>query len=287
MGLQTPSDSGIAPPGESAKIHAMDVWDTIELLRQRGERFVVVTVSAQRGSVPAETGAKAVVTRDGLIAGNLGGGKVEVKAVAAAVEMLDGTEECRLVTWNLQQDVGMTCGGEMTLLLERVCAEPPWHVLVFGAGHVSQALVRLLATLRCKVDVVDTRDEWLSRLPASDRVTAHKVETFEQGVDLASKDSFVVSITMGHSTDRPVLSSIMKRFGSLPYLGVIGSASKRAVLIRELKEDGIALESLDALICPIGLPLGNNDPAEIAVSVAAQLIQTRDAIKVAPDRSPA
>lgn len=287
MGLQTPSDSGIAPPGESAKIHAMDVWDTIEQLRQRGERFVVVTVSAQRGSVPAETGAKAVVTRDGLIAGNLGGGKVEVKAVAAAVGMLDETEECRLVTWNLQQDVGMTCGGEMTLLFERVCAEPPWHVLVFGAGHVSQALVRLLTTLRCKVDVVDTRGEWLSRLPASERVTTHKVETFEQGVDLASKDSFVVSITMGHSTDRPVLSSILKRFGSLPYLGVIGSASKRAVLIRELKEDGIALESLDALICPIGLPLGNNDPAEIAVSVAAQLIQARDAIKAAPDRSPA
>ncbi len=265
----------------------MDVWDTIEQLRQRGERFVIVTISAQRGSVPAETGSKAVVTRDGLITGNLGGGKVEVKAVAEAIGMLDGTEECRLVTWNLQQDVEMTCGGEMTFLFERVSPEPPWHVLVFGAGHVSQALVRLLATLRCKVDVVDTRDEWLSRIPASERVSTHKVERFEHGVDLVTRESFVVSITMGHSTDRPVLSSILKRFGYLPYLGVIGSASKRAVLIRELKEDGIAPESLDPLICPIGLPFGGNDPAEIAVSVAAQLLQTRDALKAAADRSPA
>ena len=264
----------------------MDVWNTIGQLRQRGERFVVVTVSAQRGSVPAETGAKAIVTRDGMITGNLGGGKVEVKAVAEAIGMLEGTEECRLVTWNLQRDVGMTCGGEITFLFERVSPEPPWHVLVFGAGHVSQALVRLLSPLRCKVDVVDTRSEWLSRLPSNESVVPHKVERFEQGVDLVTKESFVVSITMGHSTDRPVLSAILKRFGSLPYLGVIGSASKRAVLLRELTDAGIAQESLDSLICPIGLPLGSNDPAEIAVSIVAQLIQTRDSLKASSDRSP-
>ncbi|MBN00047.1 MAG: hypothetical protein CMJ77_13050 [Planctomycetaceae bacterium] len=83
-------------------------------------------------------------------------------------------------------------------------------------------------------------------------------------------------MTMGHRTDRPILERIFKQGRRFSFLGVIGSHSKRKVLLRELQKAGIDDETASRIECPIGLPLGNNQPAEIAISIAAQLIQVRD-----------
>jgi xanthine dehydrogenase accessory factor len=253
----------------------MEVWEQIATLRSAGTDAVVITLTAVRGSVPGQVGSKAVVTAAGLLAGNLGGGKVEARAIREAMELLDSGESCVTRTWNLQQDVGMTCGGEMGFLFEKVAAERPWHIAVFGAGHVSQALIPVLATLACRVDVIDTRAEWLERIAPSDRVTVRRVEACEAGVDFLTGQTFVICITQGHSSDLPVLREVLRRFPSIPYLGVIGSASKRAVLLRELREAGVAAELLEKIRCPVGLPIGGNDPAEIAISIAGQLLETR------------
>jgi xanthine dehydrogenase accessory factor len=69
---------------------------------------------------------------------------------------------------------------------------------------------------------------------------------------------------------------VLRRFPEIPFIGVIGSGSKRAVLLRELREDGLSDHLLEKVICPVGLPIGGNDPAEIAISIAAQLLQQRE-----------
>lgn len=240
---------------------------------------MVVTITATRGSVPGEVGGKALVTAAGLIAGNLGGGKVEAKAITRAAELLQETEPCIACTWNLQRDVGMTCGGEMSFLFEKIAATPPWHIAIFGAGHVSQALVPVIATLACRIDVFDTRADWLRKFPIMERVTLHQVSSFDEGVAHLGGKSFVLSITQGHSSDRPVLSAVLKKFPHVPFLGVIGSASKRIVLMRELTEDGFSASQLERIVCPVGLPIGGNDPAEIAISIAGQLLEVRDQVE--------
>jgi xanthine dehydrogenase accessory factor len=254
---------------------AMDVWDCIEESREKAECFVIITIAAQRGSVPSELGAKAVVDAHGLKSGNLGGGKVEAQAIRHAQALMKEAAICDLKVWNLQRDIGMTCGGEMTLLFEIMRPENDWHVLIFGAGHVSQALVRLLLTLRCRIDVVDERAEWLEKLPTAPKLRVHPVARFEDGVDLATSRSFVVTITKGHGSDRPVLGKLLRKLPKPVFVGAIGSNSKRAVLFRELRDEGIPDESLEQIVCPLGLPIGGNDPAEIAVSIAAQLLEKR------------
>ncbi|WP_193212316.1 xanthine dehydrogenase accessory protein XdhC [Luteolibacter marinus] len=254
----------------------MNPWPEIARLQDAGTDLVVVTVAAARGSVPGEAGAKMIVTRDGLLHGTVGGGRIEARAIEEATAMLArGGESTRLVCWNLQRDIGMTCGGEMTLLFERLAAAPPWHIAIFGAGHVVQALVPILVPLACRIDVIDPRIDWLERLPRARNLSTHPLPDFEAGAGLVGPRSFVLSITKGHASDVPVLREVLTRHPEIPFLGVIGSASKKAALFRDLREAGLGEDLLEKITCPLGLPVGGNDPHEIAISIAAQLLERK------------
>jgi len=258
---------------------ATNLWEEIARLHREGRDAVVVTVIEARGSTPADVGAKLIATAEGLHSGTVGGGKIEARVLAEAAGLLGSGPTTVIHHWNLQRDIGMTCGGEMTLIFETITATPPWQLVIFGAGHISQALIRVLIPLACRIDCIDTRVDWLEKLPAASNLTAHHVSEFENGVSLVGDRSFVLSITKGHACDFPVLCNVLQRETLVPFLGVIGSQSKRAVLLRELKEANIATERLETLICPLGLPIGSNDPHEIAISIAGQLLQARDLIK--------
>ena len=87
--------------------------------------------------------------------------------------------------------------------------------------------------------------------------------------------TFLLAMTMGHATDRPVLRrALMER--NFPFIGVIGSAAKAEILRSELVADGVPAERALGFHCPVGLDFGTNHPHEIAISIAAQLLSERD-----------
>ncbi len=246
---------------------------------QSGVPFVCVTLVQAVGSTPQDAGSKMLVTAAGLSSGTVGGGKVELKALEHARAMLaqsaNQSPPTELVEWNLKRDVGMTCGGSVKLFFETY-NHSDWRIVVFGAGHVATAVVECLAPLDCHVTCVDSRTEWLDRIPPRTRLRKIESNDPRQLVAELPSDAFVVCMTMGHATDRPILAEIFRQGRVFPFLGVIGSKAKRAVLIKELTADGIAPETAEQFHCPIGLELGTNQPGEIAISVVAQLIQERD-----------
>ena len=246
--------------------------------------LVAVTVVDTIGSVPQDRGAKMIVTSEGLKFGTVGGGRVETKAIAEAQRMLDGAEPetTKFVQWNLQKDVGMTCGGVVKLYFESYNVGK-WRVVVFGAGHVANALVNVLVHLDCHVTCIDPRQEWLDKLADSPKLTRVRSDDMPSLVRTIPDDAFVVLMTMGHTTDKPILIEIL-RTRTFPYLGVIGSDAKAAVLRRDIAEAGLPEEAKRAFFCPIGLELGSNHPYEISVSVVAQMIRIRDELRAA--RSP-
>ena len=254
----------------------MDIWESIVEQQHRGAKCILVTILEVRGSVPGTLGAKALICDEGLVTGTLGGGRVEAMAISKAQELLRARGAvCEDHSWNLQRDVGMTCGGEMRLLFESLSPRTSWHIVIFGAGHVAQALVAVLGRLACEVEIVDTRAEWLQRLAIRGNIRTHLVGDYTEGVFLVTPKSYVLSLTKGHAFDGPVLREVLRLHPEIPYLGVIGSASKRAVLARELRENGIDEALIDSIACPVGLPIGSNDPEEIAISIAAQLLERR------------
>ena len=246
-------------------------------LLHAGTPFVSVTVVDAVGSVPQDQGAKMLVTEAGRFHGTVGGGRIEKKAVDEAQNLLRSEGRAQFVDWNLKRDVGMTCGGSLKLYFEAFNVES-WRIVIFGAGHVANALSRVLVDLDCRITCFDTREEWLSRLPASVRLTPVLSTDLASEVAALSDDAFVLLMTMGHTTDRPILLEIL-RTRSFPYLGVIGSKAKAARLRKDIAEAGLPPEAGTAFYCPLGLPVGSNHPTEIAVSIVAQLLQERDRIR--------
>jgi xanthine dehydrogenase accessory factor len=248
-------------------------------LSNSGVPFVCVTMVEAVGSTPQDAGSKMLVAAEGLVMGTVGGGRVEYKALEHARQMLahpaGQAPLNQLVDWNLKRDVGMTCGGSVKLYFETY-NHSDWRVVVFGAGHVAGAVVDCLGRLDCHVTCIDARPEWLDRIPARARLRKVQSDEPRKLIGELPGDSFVVCMTMGHATDRPILEEIFRQGRRFPFLGVIGSKAKRAVLLKELAAAGIPAEQAGAFHCPIGLDLGTNQPGEIAISVVAQLIQQRD-----------
>jgi xanthine dehydrogenase accessory factor len=254
-------------------------YEQVVALERAGTGFVIVMLVEALGSTPQDAGTKIIVTREGLLCGTIGGGKVEAKAIDVAREMLgNDVADPRFVNWALKGDVGMTCGGSVKLYFEPHLAGgagAAWPVWIFGAGHVVQALLPLVAPLDCRITVVDARREWLDRLPRARNVRYIESASPEKLVDEMPDNAFLLCLGKGHASDRPILERALST-RSFPFVGVIGSASKAAILQRELTDAGVPEKRAREFHCPVGLPFGSNHPHEIALSIAAQLVSERD-----------
>lgn len=257
--------------------------DDLNSLVASGLPFVSITVVEKSGSVPAEAGAKMLVNGIGRMSGTIGGGLAEHEAIRQAVAMIEDAAAAptRFITWNLAKDLGMTCAGIIRLFFELHNARR-WTLAIFGAGHVGSALANVLVSLDCRVICFDPREAWLERLPASSNLSKIIAQPLIKGVEVVPDDSFVLLMTTDHETDLAVLTELLRR-NAYPYVGVIGSKGKARRMREQLAEAGIDQEKIDAVVCPAGLPIGSNQPAEIAISIAAQLIERRDAWRSAPD----
>lgn len=261
----------------------LSIFREVAALEAAGTDFVLVVLVDAVGSTPQDTGAKMIVAATGLLAGTIGGGRLEAKAIGVAQELIartgaDGALP-QLVSWTLKGDVGMTCGGAVKLYFEpHHGRNTAWSVALFGAGHITQALLPVLQPLPCSLSVYDTRADWIERISRSRNVHAECVADLAGMIDALPDDCFVLCMTQGHQTDRPILQRALTQ-RQFPFLGCIGSDAKAAILRRELVAEGLTAGRAAEFHCPIGLDFGTNHPHEIALSIAAQLVTERDRLR--------
>lgn len=256
-------------------------YDKLTELLEADQPFVSVIVVDTTGSVPQDAGSKMLVTRDGLHFGTVGGGKVEKRAIEEAQSLLcrlDSGQTTHFVNWSLSRDIGMTCGGSVKLYFETYNSNS-WKIVIFGSGHVALCVASLLNNLECRITCIDPRPEWLEKLPDSPKI--RKIQSDDMPGEVASlpDDAFVLLMTMGHTTDKPILLEILHCKREFPYLGVIGSDAKAVRLKQDIAEAGLPAEYAAKFYCPMGLDLGTNHPQEIAVSIVAQLLSVRDRVR--------
>lgn len=149
------------------------------------------------------------------------------------------------------------------------------HVVLFGAGHVGHALVKVLSTLPCRVHWVDERDTLFpGGLP--DSVEAEATDTPESVVDQAPPGAYFIVMTHSHALDQQLCERIFRRT-DFAYFGLIGSKTKRARFEHRMVEHGVDPARLPEMTCPMGVAgITDKAPAMIAVAIVAQLLQVRE-----------
>ena len=245
-------------------------------MRKSGTPIVVVTLTGERGHVPQDLGARMIVGREGIIFGTVGGGKIEQRCIELSREYLSKSDGpvTYSFTWNLQRDIGMSCGGELSVLFEVFSVNREWRIALFGAGHIVQELAPLLLRLECRLQVFDPRPEWLMKLADHPRLEKRITPDMVPVIDELKPDCFVAIITMGHATDYPLVKRALET-REFPYLGVIGSKVKRIKINADLLAAGFTPAKIESFHCPMGEDYGKNDPSEIAISIAAQMLSIR------------
>ena len=148
------------------------------------------------------------------------------------------------------------------------------RALIFGGGHVSRALVPILASIGFPVYVLEDREEFadIARFPAASGTVLCPMDSFLEEFEVVPED-YVVIVTRGHQKDYEVLRQVLSTRAA--YIGMIGSRAKVAATMDRLRTDGFVGDDLARISAPIGLPIGAETPEEIAVSIAAEMIKRR------------
>jgi xanthine dehydrogenase accessory factor len=248
-----------------------------------GTPAIHVEIAAVRGSSPRDPGAWMLVTATDC-AGTIGGGQLEYIALDRARQMLRHGLPAERMDVPLGPEIGQCCGGHVTLalapltparaaeLLARLDAEHAArpHVLIFGAGHVGRALAAAMALLPVRGVLIDQRPTELALAPPG--TEARLAALPEAEVQAAPPGSAFVVLTHDHALDFLVADAALAR-GDASYIGLIGSASKRARFRAWRTREGAARRTaLAGLTCPIGGPSGDKRPAVIAALTAAEIV---------------
>jgi xanthine dehydrogenase accessory factor len=167
-------------------------------------------------------------------------------------------------------------GDKRRWLVDHVPA-PRAHVMLFGAGHVGAAIVRLLADLPCRVTWVDEREDMFPTVTPPN-VVVEATDMPEVLARQAAPGTCFLVMTHNHALDQRLTEAILRRPANRDWFGLIGSDTKRKQFEHRLRDRGIARARLDDMVCPIGVPgIKGKEPAVIAVSVVAQLLMVWEA----------
>lgn len=240
-------------------------------LASEGRTFVVATVVSTGGSTPQKPGARMAVLEDGSLRGTVGGGAIEQQVVEASLALMRSPETHRLFETHLTHELGMCCGGKMQLFLEKHV--PSARLWVFGAGHVGKELAALARHVGFRVTVVDERAEWATaeRFPGVE-VVRRDAATVSRELP-GGPDCFFCVTTHDHPLDQAVVEALLEKPAA--YLGVIGSRRKAERFRQRLLAAGFSGAQVEALRSPMGVPIQALTPAEIAVSIVAELVAVR------------
>lgn len=249
----------------------MKNWiEAIHEYTRLGEACVLVTVLGAQGSTPRDNGAKMVIARDRNCS-SIGGGHLEYQAMSIAAELLrEGVEQQRIAHFPLGAGLGQCCGGRTTLLFE-CFPGTDINIMLFGAGHVGQALVPVLQQLPCRLQWVDCRDnQHPPGLPAN--VIPVVTDSPDAEVTAMPEKGYYIIMTHNHQLDFDILESVLKR-GDARYVGLIGSATKWERFKLRFRHKGYDDNFFEQVRCPIGADsVPGKLPIEVAVSVAAEII---------------
>jgi len=245
---------------DALTIGGRDHRDVFARAIESGPPVAVTTLLERRGRDLAFSG-RAVVDAAGAIAGSLGHRDRDRAAVTEATRQMPHGN-ARLVAMGETHD----------LLIEPVTGKP--RIVICGGGHVAQAIARQALLLDFEVTILEDRPEFAdpARFGGTARVLGGHIPDTLASLDLGWS-SYIVVATRGHKLDGDCVLSAVRT--QARYIGLLGSRRKAVLIAEMLRGEGVSDERIASIRTPVGLDLGGRTPAEIALSVMAQITQER------------
>jgi xanthine dehydrogenase accessory factor len=288
---------------------------SVAAAQRNGRTVAACLIVTARGSTPQPAGALMFLDDTGRLFGTIGGGCLEAEVRRRGMTLLSDRRSelfCFRLDSDYGWDDGLICGGtvelavapapppdcleelalaveqgraarlELQVQTETVCERvalsipPRAHLYIAGAGHIGCAVARHAIALDFEVTIFDDRPDLLARAPHSVRTRSGPIarQLAQAGID---QNTYCLIVTRGHRHDQQALAAILERQESPRYIGMIGSRRKVKVTFDDLEARGIPRQRLAAVHAPVGLPIGAQSVEEIAISIAAQLVQVRAA----------
>lgn len=235
----------------------------------RGIACAMATVVERHGSAPGTPGQKLLLAADGLCLGSVGGGAVERSVLEVLMRLIEHGGAHEVKTYRLGPELGMCCGGRVTVMTEPILGLLPCFIV--GAGHVATATAPLLAKVGFAVTVSDDREEWA----AEERFPGVKCVAGDYGAIGGTIDvrGACLVMTRDHALDQEVIEWALKR--RFAFVGGVGSKAKAERTRQRLEAKGFSPEDAARVRMPLGVPIHARSPEEIAVSIAGELIAWR------------
>jgi len=247
------------------------IYQALAKLEIEQEPGALCTIIHSQGSTPRHTGSKMLVFADGSITGSVGGGELENRVIAAALDAMQDGQTRRLAYSMADPERGDpgVCGGSVEVFVEPILPEP--KVVVVGSGHVGKAVAQLAHWLGLRVAVSDDRVELCNEEAVPEADEYYPVPMAELPDHLAITPwTYLVLTTRGADVDIEGLPALLGKDAG--YIGVIGSKRRWETTRKAMQGKGISEEAIMKVRSPIGLELNAETPEEIAVSILAEII---------------
>ena len=228
---------------------------------QMRQKVVLATVIKARGGAPVVSGSKIIVGEKGILAGTVGGGKLEKAILDDCLKLYEsgGTQTAHYSLTEAGKDaLGMICGGEVEVFMETFDQKP--RLIIVGGGHIGRVLRILGDAIEYEVIVVDV-------LPGISTVT----DLSKINLDI---NSYVVLITSDYQSDETAIRYVINY--PVAYIGMIASRTKSKIILKKLRDDKIPEQQIKSIYTPIGLDLGGRTPQEVALAILAEIVAVRN-----------
>lgn len=268
----------------------------LEYLEANEDLELVEIVESSVSGTPRKEGAFMFVDINAESFGTVGGGNVEYQATLYAKELLlkkESGEKKYELSQAAAENIGMVCGGDNLMrftyltnddksreVLKRLREQNKNKntVFIFGGGHVSMELAKIIKYVGFEYVIWDDRENFanVERFPDAKEVISEPYENILDRIKITNMDMVVV-MTRGHVYDYIVEKQVLK--SDAAYIGVIGSSSKNKVIREKLLVDGYSEDEINRVCAPIGIPVAADTPEEIAISIAAEIIMFRSRLE--------
>ncbi len=254
---------------------SQSVFQALAELERSHRPAALCTLVRSSGSTPRRVGSKMLVYPDGSITGTVGGGEMERRVVAEALQSLQDGRPRNLSYAMVDPQRGDpgVCGGQLEVFVEPIF--PPPTLVVIGAGHVGKAVAHLAKWLGFRVVVSDDRAEFCTpeAIPGADEYLPVPMAELPRHLEITPR-TWLVLATRGGEVDVAGLPALLETPAA--YIGLIGSRRRWALTRKGLLAAGVSEDALARVRSPIGIELNAQTPEEIALSIMAEVLMLRD-----------